>query len=316
MSNEERFWALVAEQKGLGTNRQAQQCGVPRHRLRLFMKQGLLRRREHGILQVTGAPRTREQDLVLGVLIASNRSGGTEVTSAIAGPTAAHLWGLQEKDEPTIHVVTTRKIGSRAGYRFHWSTRLTDAEVAVIDGIMVTDPIRTFFDLCRMFPYSSTFFLKKGMRKDLFTRADVERRLAEESRQGRGGLSSVRNALVRTDPTADRAKSFKEDHYFDLLVRLGYPPPERNVKVRGTYGHEWEIDLYYPQTRLGFEISPYDTHMEPAVNSRDGRKRLDLRTLGIEILTITDGISDADFERQVRAILGPPEEFPFLEVAR
>ena len=316
MSNEERFWSLMAEQKGLGTNRQAQACGIPRHRLRLFMKQGLLRRREYGILEAAGAPKTREQDLVLGVLIASNRSGGSDITSAIAGPTAAYLWGLKEKDDPTIHVVTTRKIGPRDGYRFHWTTRLTPPEVAVIDGINVTDPIRTYFDLCRLFPYSASFFLKKGMRKDLFTRDGVERRLTEESRQGRGGLTSVREALERTDVTADRAKSAKEDHYFELLVRLGYPPPERNFKVRGTYGHEWEIDLYYPQIRLGFEVSPYDTHMDPTVNTRDGRKRLDLRTLGIEILTITDGISDADFERQARAILGPPDEFPLLEVAR
>ena len=62
--------------------------------------------------------------------------------------------------------------------------------------------------------------------------------------------------------------------------------------------------------------SPYDTHMEPNVNTRDGRKRFDLRGLGIEILTITDGISDEDFSRQVLAILGPPEEFPRLEMAR
>jgi len=316
MTPEEKFWNLMAKQHGLGTVRQAELCGIPKHRIKLLVKRGQLSRREYGILQASGAPRTRQQNLVLGTLIAANRSGGPEVTSAVCGPTAAFLWGLYERDDPTIHVVTTRKIGARQGYRFHWTTRLTSPEIVVRSGVQVTDPIRTYFDLCRMAPRSSLFLLKKGMRKDLFDREGLEERIAVESRQGRGGLVGAREALERVSNTAGDAKSRKEDHYFDLLVRMGYPPPLRNFRIKGSYGHDWEVDLYYPQIRFGFEISPYDTHMEPTVHTRDGVKRLDLRALGIEILTITDGISDADFERQVRAILGPPEAFPVLEGAR
>jgi hypothetical protein len=120
----------------------------------------------------------------------------------------------------------------------------------------------------------------------------------------------ARVIVESTDPTAPEAKSGTEDHYFDLLVEMGYPPPERNYKVRGSYGFDWEIDLYYPPTQQGFERSPYDTHMSPEANSRDGHKILDLSAMGLQIITITDGVSDADFCRQARKILGPPEAFP------
>jgi hypothetical protein len=253
---------------------------------------------------------------MLGVLLAANRSGGSEITGAVCGPTAGFLLGLLGRDEPTIHVVSTRRISGRKGYRFHLTTRLPARDVVELNGLRVTDPIRTFLDLCDVFPHLSVYMLKRGLRLGLFTRQDVHERIEEESRQGRAGLCAAREALERTDPTAGKARSAREDHYFELLVEMGYPPPERNYKIKGPLGIEWEVDLYYPHRSKGFEISPYDTHMDPVVNTRDGKKVLDLSAAGIQIVTITDGISDAEFKMQARRILGPPEDFPRLEKPR
>ena len=310
MLEEERVWTLFRAQHGVATVRQLLLMGATRHLIAGWVRRGLLRRPAHGVLAIAGSPATREQALCLGVLLAGNRSGGPEITGAICGPTAGFLWGLLERDDPTIHVLSTRRVSTREGYQFHWTTRLPERDVADLDGIKVTDPIRTFLDLCDLFPYRAVYIYKRGLRKRLFTPEEVIARIEEESRQGRGGLTVAREVVEKTDPTAAGAKSGGEDRYFDLLVSLGYPPPQRNFKVRGALGVLWEIDLHYPQVSKGFDYSPYDTHMNPTAHTQDGRKDLDLRAAGIELMTIPDGISDNEFEGYVREILGPPERFP------
>ncbi|MGH2753772.1 MAG: type IV toxin-antitoxin system AbiEi family antitoxin domain-containing protein [Actinomycetota bacterium] len=313
MTPEEQLWALSSSQAGLLTVRQTLAVGLTRHQIAGLVKRGTLRRLGYGILAVCGSPRTRKQDLFLGVLLASNRSGGDEITGAICGPTAGYLWGLLERGGQEIHVVSTRRVRDREDYRFHFTTRLPERDVVTLDGVQVTDPIRTFLDLCHARPHAAIYIFKRGLRKKLFTVEEVGARIEEESRQGREGLCVARMVIASTSSTAARAKSAKEDHYFELLVDLGYPPPLRNFKVRGSYGYDWEIDLYYAERHKGFEVSPYDTHMDPLVDTRDSRKGLDLRAMGIEIISIADGITDAEFRRQVRAILGPPGDFPRAE---
>ena len=313
MDPEEALWAEMRAHHGLATVRKVLSLKVTRHEIAQLVKRGRLWRPAYGILAATGAPKTREQDLVLGVLIASNRSGGTEVTAAVSGPTAGFLWGLMLRDEPTIHVTSTRKISPRKGYRFHLTSRFPQRDVVELDGVKVTDPIRTFLDLCHSHPHAAIYLYKRGLRLGLFTPETVMERIEEESRQGREGLRLGREIVARTDPSATEAKSGGEDRYFDLLVSFGYPPPQRNVKVRGVLGVLWEIDLYYAQVRKGFDYSPYDTHMNPTAHTQDGRKDLDLRAVGVELMTIPDGISDLEFETYAREILGPPDRFPRLE---
>ena len=280
MDPEEALWAEMQSHHGLTTVRTALSLDVSRHEIAQLVKRGRLWRPAYGILAATGAPKTREQALVLGVLIASNRSGGAEVTAAVSRPTAGFLWGLMVRDEPTIYVTSTRKISPRKGYRFHLTSRLPNRDIVELHGVKVTDPIRTFLDLCHSNPHAATYLYKRGLRLGLFTPEGVMERIEEESRQGREGLRLARGIVARTDPTATDAKSGGEDRYFNLLVSFGYPPPQRNIKVRGALGVLWEIDLYYAQVRKGFDYSPYDTHMNPTAHTQDGRKDLDLRARG------------------------------------
>jgi hypothetical protein len=137
----------------------------------------------------------------------------------------------------------------------------------------------------------------------------VLERLDREARQGRSGVRRAREAVDSTLPDAARAFSAREDHYFDLLVSAGYPPPARNVDVAGSFGHPWKIDLYYSDRRFGIEISPVEHHSDPFAVKRDQRKIADLKAAGIDIFPVDDDLSDRDFLRLIRAALGPPEGF-------
>jgi hypothetical protein len=230
------------------------------------------------------------------------------IRAALCGPTAAQIMDLMEpRHDDEIHVLSTRRLDPRDGFVFHWSSRLPENELTTLDGFPCTDEIRTFIDMCDLEPHRSLSFYRRGLRKKLFIPESVRERINREARQGRGGICAARRALEATFDDAGRARSALEDRYFDLLVGAGYPTPERNVKIRGSFGHDWEVDLYYRRYKAAIEISPVGTHSDPLAVQRDQRKIADLTTLGIRVLPVGSDLSDSDFLRLVRRLLGPPD---------
>jgi hypothetical protein len=268
----------------------------------------------YGIVRATGAPRTSEQDIQVGILLASSRSGD-DPQAAACYMTAAVLHDMLDDRGAPRCILTRRRLEKRDGYSFHFTSRLPSDELVKVKGLWTTDAARTFLDLCGEEPHLAPWAYRRAVRNGVLERAQIEERIGKEARQGRSGIVLARTILEGTSDTAASAKSGLEDRYHDFLVRAGYPPPQRNVKLPGSYGHPWEVDLYYPQVRRGIEISPYLTHSSPEVHVRDGRKENDLEGQGIRLTRITE--DDLTFERfveQIRPILGPPWDFPCREV--
>jgi hypothetical protein len=263
----------------------------------------------YGVLRMTSSPRSFEQDVMIGVLLGAAH-GNRELRSGASGLTAAVLLDLMEPRSNFIHILTSRKLQHRDAYRFHWTTRLPPGELTQACGVPCTDAERTLLDLCDIAPPLARWAYRRGLRKELFTEESVAERIMLEARRGRGGIVMARELLAETSPSADRARSALEDVHHDYLVRAGYPAPLRNVSFPSSFGHGWEIDLYYPSVKQGFEVSPYDTHSSPEVYARDGRKELDLARLGIKLWRITEELTYPEFISFVRPILGPPGSFP------
>lgn len=299
-------WSIFSAQHGVATVRQLLEGGLSRKRIATLVKQGTLRHECYGLVSVTGAPRTRRFDLMFGVLVAGARSPRCPLSSAIWGPTAAMEHDLIEPVHSDMHVLTTRRPSPRENYAFRQTSRLPASEIVFIDSIPFTDPVRTLIDMADLERHRALAIYRRGLRKSKFTEAEVEDRVWDESRQGRGGLVAVRRAIASTDPSAARAKSQFEDRIFDQIVALGYPPPERNVKIPGSYGFDWEVDLYYPKLRKGVEVSPSVTHGIETHN-KDRRKELDLKVKGIDIVTVTEETQRNELRSALRVLLGPPE---------
>lgn len=277
-----------------------------------MLEQGVLQQVCYGIIRAAGSPQTREQAIQIGILLGTARRGDGPEAGA-CNLTAAVLHGMAEDREPLIHILTRRNLRHHEGYRFHYTSRLPVKELIRVKGLWCTDPCRTFLDLCGSSPRLAPWVFRRGLRNGVLDREGVTRRIEMEARQGRAGLVVAREIIDQTFESARRAKSGKEDRYHDYLVTAGYPPPQRNVKLPGSFGHPWEVDLYYPQVRAGLEISPYDIHGDPEVFLRDGRKRLDLEGQGIRIWAITEDLSFHDFVAVIRPLLGPPLDFPTAE---
>lgn len=310
--DERGFWKLLSEQAGVGSVWQAAELGIEAHHLRTLIKRGSLRRVCYGIVAAAGAPDTPRMRCHLGLLLAGPRRREPGIRSALCRWTAAARFDMIEPlpESHPIHVLTTRRVPEREGFLFHWTSRLPEDELVTVDGLTLTDPLRTYFDMCEAQPHRSLSIYRRSLRKGIFDEAEALRRLDREARQGRRGVVVARRTIQSTSPDAFRALSAREDHYFDLLVEAGYPPPVRNAKVPGSFGYDWQIDLFYPQRNFGLEVSPVVHHSDPEVVMRDQRKIGDLTAAGIDILPVGDDLSDRDCLRLVRKILGPPEDFP------
>jgi hypothetical protein len=307
------MWELLDRQLGVARTAQVLDLGVSKDQLRSMARRGELEKVCYGIIRARGSNRCWEQQVQIGILLASShRVKGFE--AGACGETAAVLLDLGENREGVpIHILTRRRVTPRPDYCFHWTSRLPEEELTVVGGLLCTDAVRTFLDICAADPGWARWMYRRGLRKGVLAPEAVERRVEVEARQGRSGVVVARRILEETSETAHKAKSGWEDVYHDYLVRAAYPPPLRNVSLPGSFGHPWEVDLYYPQIRKGFEISPSETHWSPESHERDGRKELDLKARGIDIIRITERLSFEEFISRIRPVLGPSWSFPCQE---
>lgn len=303
------LWDLFHRQHGLARLKQALEVSSKK-RIETLIRHGSLIRVEYGILGAAGAPDTPEKEESLGLLVASPRVQLEGVGAALCNLSSALRLDLCDDVPPEIHVMSTRWMPPREGFKFHRTSRMPMNEIIVVDGFPITDGPRTFLDVCATDPWRAKTMYRRGLRRKVFTREQIEDRIDNESRQGRTGLSLARAILGSTDPTAPLARSGLEDVFFDRLIALGYPAPLRNFRIRGTFGWEWEIDLYYPQVRKGFEVSPTDTHGRDEMLILDSRKLFDLKSLGIDIVPVTEATTQNEFDRLAQAFLGPQHQFP------
>jgi hypothetical protein len=305
-SDDSVAWQLLESQHGVATVRQLLEAGLSRKRIESLVDRRFLKSECYGIVSVSGAPRTDRFHLMFGVLLGAKRDTSGFSSCAIWGPSAAIEHDLIEPRESDIHVISMRRLASKEGFVFRHTSRLEPSEIVKIDNIPFTDPIRTLIDMADLKPFGALSMYRRGLRKKVFTDAEVGERIWQESRQGRSGLVAVRRARAETDPSAAKAKSWLEDSFFDRIVGLGYPPPLRNAKVRGSFGFDWEIDLFYPPGK-GIEVSPSATH---GVDNhvKDRRKELDLKIKGIELVTVTEETTDRELQQALLALLGPPKE--------
>lgn len=299
-SIEQRFFDLLGSQHGAGAVAQAYHLGMPKHRVDLLVRRGVLERPRPGIVAMRGAPDTYRRRAMMGVLTGGHGTINETYLAAVCGMTAAFILDLTQDPPEPIEILTARRLDPRDGYRFRRTSRIPASEILTIDGIPCTDPIRTFIDICDSAPPRALTTYYRAMRKGLLTPQAVLKRCEEESRQGRGGLVRAREIAQGTTQGAERARSQREEEVYRWIVEAGLPAPERNYLVQSSFGWKWQIDLFYPNDSVGVEVSPYWWHGDPEIREKDNMKRLDLASMGITIIEATDRTQPYELIRALR----------------
>jgi very-short-patch-repair endonuclease len=239
---------LARRQHGIVARAQLLTIGLGRRAIELRVANGRLHLVHRGVYAVGHEVVSREGRWMAAVL-----GGGPGAVLSHASA-AAHL-GIRPSDAVTTDITTDRRLRSRPGLRFHYCVLPAD-EVTVADGIPVTTPARTLFDLAGVVPLAQLQRAgKEAEVKRLWGQLSLPDLL--ERHPGRPGAGAIR-AVIET-PDRGVTRNDVEEALAALVRRARLPHPLFNTPLK--LGSRFmEPDCMWPEQRVIVEVDGYETH--------------------------------------------------------
>ncbi|MGH7500778.1 MAG: type IV toxin-antitoxin system AbiEi family antitoxin domain-containing protein [Longimicrobiales bacterium] len=266
---------LASGQHGVVTRRQLMSAGVSADAVDRRLKKGRLRVAHPGVYLVAGpvrSPRVREMAAVL----------ACGARAALSHRSAAELWQLLPdlKDSVPVEVTTAEGDHRRPGIRVHHVRTVKANEVTALDGIRITTPARTLYDLASAVEERALErALATAFDRCMTNRAELRSLLRRHS--GRPGTSRLRALIEReTEPALTRSEA--EERLLLLIRRAELPLPASNVRVGGC-----EVDFFWRMQRLVVEVDGYAFHSSPGTFERDRRRDAVLAAAGVRVVRVT-----------------------------
>lgn len=167
----------------------------------------------------------------------------------------------------------------RPGIRIHRIRTLRADEITTLEGIPITDPARTLYDLASTVPVRD---LERAVAEALARRLTSLSRIAtvlEHHPRGRGA-ANLRALLRSGHPALTRSEA--EDRFLALVRDARLPSPEVNVVVEG-----WEVDFLWRDRGLVVEVDGYTFHSSPSAFERDRQRDSLLAAAGLRVTRLT-----------------------------
>lgn len=164
------------------------------------------------------------------------------------------------------------------------SDTLADDETCVRDGICLTTPARTAFDLGRRKGLTAAVIrLDALMRATEVKTADVE--LLVERHRGARGLVQLRRALLLADAGAE---SPWESRTRLVLVGGGLPRPQTQIEVLNEWGAVIaRVDMGWEDCKVGLEFDGAQHWTDPVQRTRDIDRLAELEALGWTVVRVS-----------------------------
>lgn len=198
---------------------------------------------------------------------------------AAGGVSAGWLNGMLERQPGSVEITILdgRNRAPLEGVRFRRPRTLLPDRVFWRQGIPVISPMDTLFELATILdPDQLEVACALALNKGLVSRSALAGRLRDSP--SRPGLVLLRVAAA--DPRLTRSQY---ERRLGELVRLAeLPRPETNVVIHGK-----ELDLYWPEARLGIEVDAYGTHGGTAAFEDDRKLDADLAAADLDIRRFT-----------------------------
>lgn len=204
--------------------------------------------------------------------------------SVFTGHSAAWWYGVELARNDALVMVArppAARIDGPRGVQVH-RTPVQSKDVAVVEGMRVTSPVRAAWDVCTLADSGQALVIVDGLlRRRVLTMADLEARLAVGA--GAWGVSRAREVFQLAD---GRSESPSETQVRFIIHQAGLPSPVLQFEVRVDGQFVARVDFAWPNRRV---ILEYDgAHHADALQMRRDRRRLnDLVNAGWVVLHAT-----------------------------
>jgi Protein of unknown function (DUF559) len=227
----------------------------------------------------------------------------TKRQGVVAGVSAAAMHGSRWVDDTTT-VELIHENRHRLPGLFTHGDRIEADEITMIDGVPVTTPTRTVFDLGCWYPTTSAVAAIDSLaRVTEIKAADVE--LLAQRYSGRRGIARARLAITLFDAGA---QSPKETWLRLVLVNAGLPRPQAQIAVSDESGAAIAyLDMGWEDVKVAVEYDG-DQHRSDRYQYNWDVRRLEiLHRLGWTVIRVVAGDRPADIVRRVKtALAGRP----------
>lgn len=265
---------LAARQHGLVTRRQLLDAGLSARQLDRRVASSRLRPAQRGVYQVGPlvSPRAREMAAVLACGPGAH----------LSHKSAAAVWGLLPPDVSSpVHVtVAGRDRSQRTGIVVHRVPALERSEVTRVDGIPITAPPRTLFDVASVVRGRELEqAVAQAERQGLTRRSELLSVISHHRR--RPGVRAMRH-MLEDDVEPVLARSEAEERFLALVRKTQLPRPKVNTWIGGH-----EVDFLWRLERLIVEVDGFAFHSSREKFEGDRRRDADLSAMGFHVLRVT-----------------------------
>ncbi len=258
----------AAEHHGVFRGAHARMVGLTERQIERRILEHRWLRLHRDVYRLHGAPATWEGDL-----LAACWAGGFRAVASHRS--AAELHQMPGRRREFVEIVCPRWRRSRQdGVVVHETKRLDPRDITVVDGIAVTTPIRTLFDLCSVYRDGMIeIVFEHGLRRGLFTERDIDVLVRRLSRPGRAGGPTLRRLLDQRDPSRRPTESEMETLLLHALRAAGLPAPVVQHEI--WIGSELigRVDAAYPAERIAIEYDSDEFHTGRNATRRDRSRR-------------------------------------------
>ncbi|MGH7447008.1 MAG: DUF559 domain-containing protein [Longimicrobiales bacterium] len=295
--------ALAADQHGVVSRRQLERAGVSTDVADRYIRIGRMTRLHRGVYQFGPAagPHAR--------LVAATLACGD--TAALSHRSVAGLWRMLGESDGIVDVTVSGRSESRAGIRVH-RAQLRPDEVTSSQGMRVTTPARTLYDLASMVTpirhaadYSSAVVahrdVERALAEALVQRLTTRRAMLALLDHHHGHGAGLLRELLESDVKPALTRSEAEERFLDLVRRGDVGDPAVNVIVE-----RFEVDFLWRAERLIVEVDGHRYHASKRAFENDRRRDAVLAAAGYTVMRVTwDQITrehEAVLVRLVRAL--------------
>ena len=283
MRLDDQIEALATRQHALVAIFQLRGLGASSTEISRLATDRRLERLTDRVLAVRGSPRTASQALMVAVLDASPGA-------VLSHPSAAHLWGAPGWRPEPIHVERHRGVSRRGSpvARVHEVVDLLPQHVRLFDGIPVSSPARTVFDLAGMVhPARAERLLDWFWAERLVDGRTLHQTLGELAERGRAGIATMRGLLESRGPQYVPPASGLERRFAEVVDTPLLPRLRRQVDVGGT---TWtgRVDFIAERAPLVVEVQSERYHTALVDQAADAARRAQLEADGFEVVEVCD----------------------------